>query len=475
MKVRKSRAWFIYPIILLLFVLFLSACSQQEADPEEAEEPTADVEAEEPAAEEEAEEPATEEEAEEPAAEEEMAEPVTIEFWTLLTGSLAETLDQQVQTFNATQDEVVVVNVFQGSYEETNQKLLAAVAAGNAPPVTMIDYILVPFYAQQGVFLSLTEVATEEELASYYPQLLDDLSYQGEVYGLPYNRSTQGLYYNQDMFSELGLEPPQTWEEFAEASRTITESSDDRFGSYANFTRWFFEPFVNEWGGQMNDTDCNPTFHTTGGVEAMEFFQDLFHEDGYVDLPSNLSGNFDQQALEFITEKAGMIRQSTAIQGFIGSVVDFDWGFTMLPAGPEGRAVSHGGGNLAITTFASEEEQQAAWKFISWLTAPEQSAEFHMATGYMPSSPAVLELPHVQEFHAENPSWLVSVDQLEFALPTSCVVVNTSAIYHSVMTEAVERIIINNEDPQTVLDQAAGELQAEIDRRRDTNEIIDVP
>lgn len=473
MNIKRSLKWSVYLLIVLLFAVSFSACTQQAPEPEEAAPAEEEVEAvEEPT------EPVEEEPMEEEEAEGASGEPVTIEFWTLLTGSLAETLDQQVQAFNASQDEVEVVNIFQGTYEELNQKLLAAVSAGNAPPVTMIDYILVPYYAQQGVFLPLSEVATEEELAFYFPQLLEDLSYQGEVYGLPYNRSTQGLYYNKDMFAEVGLDPddpPETWEEFAEYARIIDESSPDRFGSYAHHIRWYFEPFANEWGAQMNDENCNPTFHETGAVEAMEFFQDLYHEEGVVDLPANLTGTFDQQSLEFITERTGMIRGSTAIQGFIGSVVDFDWGFAMWPAGPERRAVSHGGGNLVITTNTTPEQREAAWKFLKWLTAPEQSAEFHMATGYMPSSPAVLDLPEVQAFHEEHPSWLVSVEQLEFALPTACVVVNTSAIYHSVITEAIDRIIINNEDPETVLNQAAEELQADIDLRRDNNELIDIP
>ncbi len=452
--------------LLLAGALLLVACGTTETP---AETPT-----DQPAAEQSGE----SSQAETPADEMEAAGPVELEFWTLLTGSLAETLDNQVNRFNESQDEVRIINVFQGDYEETNQKLLASVAAGNPPPLTMIDYILVPFYAQQGVFLALKDVATADELAGYIPALLSDLSYQGDVYALPYNRSTQGLYYNRDLFEAVGLDPdapPETWEEFAEYSQIFTESGEGRSGSYANFTRWFFEPFLYEWGGQMNDENCNPTFHTTGGVDVMSFFQDLYHDQGYVILPSNLSGGFDQQALEFITQRVGMMRQSTAIQGFIGNTVEFDWGFGMLPAGPEGRAVTHGGGNVAITTSTTPEQRKAAWTFLKWLTSPEQSGEFHMATGYMPSSYAVLDLPEVKAFHAEHPSWLVSVEQLDFARATSCLVVNTAAVYHNVMTEAIQRIIINDEDPEAVLNEAAADLQMEIDNRRAAGELIDLP
>ncbi len=482
---RAGRLSFVLMLVAVL-ALLLAACGQSSPQTNNAgsatesaqEEPAATEQTE--AAEEEAAEEVEPTEEPEATAESEPAaagEPVEIEFWTLLTGALGERLDAQVQAFNASQNEVRVVNVFQGGYDELNQKLLASVAGGNPPPVTMIDYILVPFYAQQGVFLPLKEVATQEDLDEYLPSLLTDLSYQGDVYGLPYNRSTQGLYYNKELFEEVGLDPedpPSTWEEYREYATKITEAEGNKAGGYATFQRWYFEPFLGQWGGQMNDAECNPTFQESAGVEMMSFFQGLHHEDEVVVMPANLSGGFDQQAIEFITGQVGMLLQSTAIQGFIGDTVDFPWGFTMLPEGPEGRVVTHGGGNLAITTSATPEQREAAWKFLDWITSPEQSGEFHMATGYMPSSEAVLDLEAVQTFHKEHPSWLTSVEQLEFARPTSCLVVNTGGLYVEVITEAIERILINNEEPEATLAQAAEELQTEIDRRRTAGELIEV-
>jgi|GEM_PF-340618 len=396
-----------------------------------------------------------------------------IEFWTLLTGNLARALDQQVQAFNQSQDKIQIVNVNQGGYQELQQKLLAAVAAGNPPVITMVDYINVPFYAQQGVFEPINNLASEEDMADFIPALLDDLSYKGQVYALPYNRSTQGLYYNKDLFAEIGLDPeraPETWDEFRQFSKQITESAEGRYGTYANFTRWYFEPFIYQWGGRMNDEECNPVFHKEGAVEVMTFFRNLY-QDGYATLPSNLSGTFDQQALEFVNGDVGMMLQSTAIQSFIGDTVDFTWGFSMLPAGPAGRAVTHGGGNVAISAKASDEEKQAAWEFVRFLTDAERSAEFHMATGYMPTRYSVLEMPEVQAFHKENPSWLVSVKQLEFARPTACVVVNVPE-YHNIITEAIARVIINGEDPEAVMNEAASELQAAIDTLRAEGKLI---
>lgn len=399
---------------------------------------------------------------------------VEIEFWTLLTGQLAERVDALVQDYNASQSAVRVINVNQGGYNELQRALLASVAAGIVPPVTMVDFQYVPFFANSGVFVPLSELADESELSDLTPGLLGDLTVGGELYAVPFNRSTQGMYYNKDLFAQAGLDPeaaPQTWDEVLTAARAIRALGDDYHGIYANFSSWYWQPFVQSWGGEFNDADCNFTFNDASGVAAAEFFQGMLYDEGVSVIPSNLSGTFDQQAIEFVTGRIGMMLQSTAINGFIDTVVDFNWGFTMLPQGPGGRAVTGGGANLAISARSPREIQEAAWDFVSFMSSAENTARFHMETGYMPARISASELPQVQEFYQTHPTWQVSVDQLEFARPTSCATLNTPE-YNGVMVGAIERIILNNEDPQTVLDQAVAELNELVEQRRAAGELI---
>jgi sn-glycerol 3-phosphate transport system substrate-binding protein len=278
-----------------------------------------------------------------------------VEFWTLLTGNLAKELDNLVNDFNASQSEVKVTNVNQGGYPQLQQKLLASMAAGNPPVMTMVDYIYVPYYAQQGVFASINELASEADMKDFVPQLLADLTYQGKVYALPLNRSTQGLYYNKDLFKEVGLNPeagPKDWTEFREFSKKLTNPDKKQFGAYATVPRWYWGPFVWENGGELSDDDCNVKFQEQPGIETAQYLQDLVWKDKTNIVPANLSGTFDQQAVEFIQSKVGMMRQSTAIQSFIGGSVKFNWAFSGMPAGPKARVVSGGGANVAISAKA---------------------------------------------------------------------------------------------------------------------------
>jgi len=390
-------------------------------------------------------------------------EPVRIEFWTLLTGHLAEILDSQIQEFNRVQDEVEIINVNQGGYRDLQSKLLAAVAAGNPPVVTMVDYIYVPYYAKAGVFVPIDELASPEDMADFIPGLLEALKYEGRVYALPVNRSTQGLFINKDMFRAAGLDPehcPKNWTEFRDIARKLTDPAKEQYGAIGctYLHTWMWPCLVYQNGGELCDDKCNVKFNEPAAVEATKFLQDLMWKDKVASFPTNLAGSSAEQMLVFTEGRAGMMRYSTAALRYMDDRVDFDWGFCMLPAGPAGRAVTGGGANVAISAKCSHEEQQAAWKFVRWLTGTEQTAYWHIHTGYMPARYSALELPEVKEFHKEHPEWAVSIAQLEYARPTSCLERNIPE-FRVLLKEALGRILLNNEDVKTVLDELAAEVQ----------------
>jgi sn-glycerol 3-phosphate transport system substrate-binding protein len=401
--------------------------------------------------------------------------PVKIEFWTLLTGSLGDQLNTMINEYNASQNKVQIVNVNQGSYEALQAKLLAAVAAGAPPAVLMTDYKYVPFYAQKGIFEPIDNLASKQDMADFIPGLLVDLTYQGKVYAVPFNRSTQVLYYNKDMFKAAGLDPekpPTTWDEFRTVACKLTDASKGQFGAYAGGNMgWFFEPFVYQAGGQVSDADSNWTFQDDKGVQAAKYLQDLANKDKCTVVPANLTGTFDQRDMEFLTGKVAMMRDSTALQSTVATSAKFNWGLASLPAGPGGSAITTGGGNIAITAKSSPEQKAAAWDFVRFLTGTQKSAQWFMATGYMPTRQSVMALPEVQAFEKTHPSYQVAVQELTKIHPTAVGILNAPE-WTTVIPAALDRIIINNEDPATVLKQAAADMQKTIDAARAAGTLI---
>ncbi len=386
------------------------------------------------------------------------AKQVNIVMWQLLSGTMAGVLDEQVAKFNASQSRIKVEIINQGGYDGIQQKMLAALAAGgkDMPHVTMIDYINVPFYAQEGTLVPLDDYFTPEAWKDFIPGLLADLKYQGKTYAVPANRSTQGFYYNKDLFRAVGLDPdkpPTTWDEFREYGKKLSDPSKDQYGTYGFWQRWYFPIMVYGFGGQMNDAEGNCTYDSPEVVAAMTYWQNL-KKDGISVIPANLTGAFEVQASEFVAGKIGMMFQSTAILSWIGDTVPFDWGFAMFPAGPAGRFVTHGAANYAVCTGKSPEETQAAIELVDWLSAPTQTAEFHMKTGYMPGRWSAMELPETKAFYETHPFYKIAVEQLEWAHPTSSIEFSVKEWGTYLQNTTLTDIFINDRDPATVLKES---------------------
>jgi sn-glycerol 3-phosphate transport system substrate-binding protein len=458
--------------VLFVLTFLVTACAQPTAAPTEAptvQEPAAPATEKpaEPAAPAETAAPVEPTQAEAPGA---VTEPIELEFWTMLGGDLGERVKEMIADYNASQDLVTINEVNMGDYEPLLEKQLAAVVAGNLPPVTLIDYKTVPFFAREGILEPIANWASEEDMNDFMPELLSDLTYDGVVYALPFNRSYQGLYYNKDIFRAAGLDPekpPTTWEEYTQYVDQINAMGTDVKGTYV-FRR--SHEFFLSFGEMISNDECNVTVNSDKGVEALQFLSDLHYKHEGV-VPANLSGPFAQAAIEFIQGKVAFYSGSIGIQPTVAKTVDFDYGFTLLPAGPGGQAWLGGGGNIAIPASGTPEQKAAAWDFVKWVTSQEQSAKWHMGTGYLPTRLSVAELPEVQAFYKDHPSWPVSVEGVKGIVKTPCAIVNIPQ-YVSITTPFADQVVLNGEDPKAIANELQAALQLLIDQARQENTLI---
>src|SRR5690554_3941158 len=93
-------------------------------------------------------------------------------------------------------------------------KLPAEMAAGNPPKIFDLfggtgDAFK---YAKADRLLDLTPIIQELGMEGKFLNL-GQFIVDGKVYGLPIGGSTEGFFYNQEMFTKLGIKVPTTWEE----------------------------------------------------------------------------------------------------------------------------------------------------------------------------------------------------------------------------------------------------------------------
>lgn len=386
--------------------------------------------------------------------------PIEITYWYAWGDKIGENNENLVEQFNEMQDEIHVTAEFQGTYDELHSKTQAAMAAGNAPEVTQNEIASIETFAKAGMTQDLTAFVEEdaEEIAmdDFNPGLMGNSYVDDKLYGLPYLRSTPIVYVNKTMFEEKGIDPAsiQTWEDFQSAAQNLTD--DEHVGISMPVDIWFYEAFVAQAGGEMVDENGEIAFNGEGGVEALNLWKGMV-EAGTMRVP----GGEPQQASDmarqdFATGRAGMFFSSTADLTLMLQLAEengYELETIMFPEN-EQRSVPTGGANLVMTTGLDEEKQQAAWEFIKFMTAPEQTAYASAYTGYLPSRLSAVESDTMQELYKEKPQFKVAVDQLQYGNARPMIEGYPEVV--KILTEEIQRLML---DPSLeagyVLDQAA--------------------
>lgn len=400
------------------------------------------------------------------------AAPTKVVLWSSLTGAKAKTFDAQVAKYNAGQQDVLVQVVHQGNYSALRQKVVAAVTAKNLPAMLVVDYLDVAFYAQQGLLADLDGILPKVVVDDYYPSLLADLRFEGSLYAVPYNRSTQGMYVNMDLLRKAGINAaPKTWTEFrSQAEQFAKVMGKGFYYGYAFFHQFLWDGIAYTWGAQVSTPDGKVMLNAPEVVDMMGYFRKMY-TDELLAMQPVLVGGFEEQNGAFIQGKVASVFQTTSFTPTAVGLLKFDWEFVPLPAGKGGNAITLGGGNFAITSSATKAEAEAAGKFLQYITSPHIAAEFYMETGNLPVRKSVLGLPQIAEFHKKNPNYARMMDQMAYGKAAPSTTKNIRDVFNR-MNDVISRVILKGDDAKKTLDAATKEFQAEIDELKATGAFL---
>ncbi|WP_084039424.1 ABC transporter substrate-binding protein [Demequina sp. NBRC 110053] len=139
-----------------------------------------------------------------------------------------------IDNFNEQHDDVQVcwTNVGQGGDEY--DKFQTAIAAGTgAPDVIMLEADRIPTFQIQEALVDISGLGVEDVRANYSEGAWEDMTIRGGVYGVPVDGGPLAMIYREDIFDEYGITPPTTWDEYAEAARTVRDAGGPLFGDFA--------------------------------------------------------------------------------------------------------------------------------------------------------------------------------------------------------------------------------------------------
>lgn len=267
-------------------------------------------------------------------------------------------------------------------------------------------------------------------------------------------------------FAAAGLDPdqpPRTWDEMVEFGQALTvrDSSGNitQYGlgipSSMNAVHWLFGALVAQNGGMLSSEDGLHTFFASPEViGALQFFVDLSAEHGIQ--PSGIL-EWGTTPSDFMQGRLAMAWHTTGNLGNIRNNASFDFGVAPYPGNPEPASVL-GGGNLYIFSGATEEQQQAAFEFVKFMTSAELLADWGVQTGYVAPREDSWETETLRNFVAEVPQAEVARLQIPDSVPE--ISTFESARVTQVLNTGIQAALTGEQTPEAAM-QAA---QAEADR-----------
>lgn len=347
-----------------------------------------------------------------------------IVFWHALGGPLGDALNEMIYDFNREHPDIRIKAISMGNYQALSQKIMASIQAGNQPDIAQVFESWTANLVKGNALLALDDFIDNDEnfraeLNDFFPVFIKSSTINDKIYSFPFNKSVRVMYYNKDVFYRNGLDynkPPQTWEDFLDLCKLFTQdrSGDGRtdlWGTTFTTDMWRFENLLLQAGGHiMNEDYTKPAFNSPEGLEALNFFNRLLN----VDKSAYVSSGHEGQN-HFLAESVAFVEGSSVSYVYMRNAeITFNLGIAAVPSFRTERNIISGT-NIAIFDKGNDEKSKAAWEFIKWFTAPEQTAKFSALTYYMPVRRSAFEQDHIQKMLVEHPGLADVYRQLEFA------------------------------------------------------------
>jgi multiple sugar transport system substrate-binding protein len=415
-----------------------------------------------------------------------------IEIWTGWTEQAAKNIESILDGYNKSQTKIVAKHVVVP--EAMNQKLLAAVAAGNPPGAAIVFGADTAYQlAAQNALLALDEVGKAEQVqalkSSMLPALWDLGMYQGKLYFASMWNQCWGVFVNTDLAKKQGVDPskpPQTLEELDQAweQMTIRDGSGQIsvLGGDATDAPMIMARFLGKW---TSDDGKTITANDPNNLKALEWVANRWKKLGPDQLQAfyaSLQGRSDRSAGSdpFLS---GLI--ATTVQGpweydTILKYKPANFNYTVWPLpGPAGQAkkgmYTYGDGWIIPKGSKAPE---AVWDIIGVMTGATGSKDVYTSlfTTWQcvngPVSPDIVNYPPFKEQVIDKcPGYQdVFLDDLYksdyYLYPPK---IPTANSYTTLMRTEWEKVRLGQKGAQEALDFVDQQAQQELDQWKATS------
>lgn len=305
------------------------------------------------------------------------------------------------------------------SWNDVYTVVSTRISNNNAPDILNIDTFA--DYATEGLLMPVKDYCPEELYNDFFPSFIEQSVIDGTVWAVPDLASARAMYYNADIFKEVGIEVPTTWAELEDACQAILDFYDGAVYPWGldmttDEGQAAFSYYVWNNNGGFVDAEGNWALNSPANVEAVKFAVGLY-EKGYTNPSPATQTRYDLQDM-FGAGKLAMVIAPNQLPTYLtekGYTVNL--GTAALPHN-EGAASGATGVMDRVMAFKDESypdqaaRNAAIGKFLEFFYKPENYTGWVSMEGFLPAVSSAVSF--LVEADPSFEAWLSVLDSCQF-------------------------------------------------------------
>jgi multiple sugar transport system substrate-binding protein len=322
-------------------------------------------------------------------------------------------------------------------------KLLQQASARTLPDLALIDNPDLQQLAATGGLVSLSKAGLST--AGLYPSIVQAGQYEGQTYGIAPGVNGLALYYNTDLFTKAGIEPPTTWAELTADAKKLTEGPRHGLAFSAVGTEegtFQFEPFFWTAGADLKALD------SPQAVQALTLWKDLV--DAGSASKSVVTWTQADVNDQFMAGNAAMMVNGPWQLPTLNADKKLHFGVVPIPIpSPDAKPVTPLGGEVWSVGHSNPAREAKAVAVVKCLLSQDESAKWSKDAGYIPSNrQAAAQLaasdPQLAAFVAEVGTAKARTTELGTGYPK----------VSQALADAIQAALAGGTGPESALSQA---------------------
>lgn len=397
---------------------------------------------------------------------------VEIEWWHAHSGRLGELVQEQADTFNASQDKYKVTAVHKGNYSDTLNAGIAAFRAGEQPEILQVFEVgtatmMAAKGATKPVYQLMAETGADFDPDAYIGSVKGYYTTSdGQMLSLPFNSSTPVLWVNRDALAAAGVDPEtdlSTWQKVGEVLDKVKASGStcpmttawQSWIHLENLSAYHNVPFATKDNG-FAGADTQLAFNGPVQVQHIQTLGDWAKDGKFI-----YAGRRNEGGANFRAGECALFTESSAGYAGIKAEAQFEFEVRPLPywegvaGAPQNTII--GGASLWVMEGHSPEEYEAVAAFLNFLSSSDIQAKWHQDTGYLPITAAAGAQTRAEGFYDANPGTDIAVIQMTANEPTA----NSKGLrlgsfdqIRGIIDEELEAVWSGDKTAQAALDSA---------------------